>query len=129
FGPQERDEKLGDKLAAEAEGILAWLVEGAFLYAEKGLGDPPAAIAATTSEYHETENPFLRFLREECELTPEARAEKKSFYIRYTKWSEYEGLRVLSKRDVEKQLYERGVRPSKTHSGSLRFYEGVRFWI
>ena len=44
---QERNEHLADKLAAEAPGILLWLVEGARIYLADGLSAPEAVRAAT----------------------------------------------------------------------------------
>lgn len=127
FVEAERDAQLGEKLKQEYEGIFAWMVEGAFKYMAEGLGESPAVVQHANTAYSEESNPFARFLREECEFAPDAHAEKKSFYIRYVKWSEAQSLPIVARREVEDQLSALGVVWGKhKHSGTLYYYEGVR---
>src|SRR5262245_13142313 len=127
FSESERDTTLPEKLKAEYEGILAWMVEGAFKYLREGLGEAPTIVQTANEAYSEESKPFARFLREECEFATGARAEKKSFYIRYVKWSEAQGLTIIAKKEVEEQLWSKGVRWGKhIHSGTIYFYEGLR---
>ncbi|SHF67176.1 putative DNA primase/helicase [Loktanella atrilutea] len=64
----ERDERFGETLWEEREGILRWLVEGAMAFLELGLS-PPQAITAATDEYREESDPFGAFLMQACEIT------------------------------------------------------------
>jgi putative DNA primase/helicase len=127
FPENKRDTKLPEKLKLEYEGIFTWMVEGAFRYIAEGLGESPYVIRQAGAAYNDDSNPFGRFLREECELAPDAKAEKKSFYIRYVKWSEANGLPIVEKKEVENQLHANGVAwGKKHHSGTIYYYEGVR---
>jgi putative DNA primase/helicase len=55
------DKHLMQKLMAEAEGILAWIVRGAVAYARDGL-EPPAEVAAKTLDYFEQQDGFSQWL-------------------------------------------------------------------
>ena len=43
----ERDEELGDKLRAEADAVLTWVIDGWADYRKRGLAEPDAVLAAT----------------------------------------------------------------------------------
>lgn len=55
FSVEERDYSLQSKLMSEAQGILAWAVDGAAQWYANGLCEP-AAIVAATSEYRHSED-------------------------------------------------------------------------
>ncbi len=67
--PNQRDQKLPEKLLAERDGILAWAVDGCREWQRIGL-KPPAAVAAATKEYFEAEDSLGRWLDERCERGP-----------------------------------------------------------
>lgn len=62
------DKTLPEKLWAERDGILAWLIEGALMYLENGLDEPESVIAAT-AEFREESDPVRQFLDACCILT------------------------------------------------------------
>jgi putative DNA primase/helicase len=53
--PEERDDRLGEKLAAEQPGILRWMIEGCAEWQRVGLSPPPAVLSAT-ADYLEAED-------------------------------------------------------------------------
>jgi putative DNA primase/helicase len=55
------DKHLPEKLKAEAEGVLAWLVAGAVAYAREGL-EPPAEVVQMTRAYFLELDPLGRWL-------------------------------------------------------------------
>ncbi|WP_340109473.1 phage/plasmid primase, P4 family [Pikeienuella sp. HZG-20] len=60
--PDERkDLKLGEKLWAERDGVLAWMFEGLLAYLEDGLR-PPETVLEATREYREDSDPIGQFL-------------------------------------------------------------------
>lgn len=64
------DKNLGDKLRAEAEGVLSWLVRGAAMYLEEGL-EPPPAVAEMTNTYFAEQDSFARWMSD-MEVCPTA---------------------------------------------------------
>lgn len=57
----ERDDKLADKLEAEAPGILRWVVEGARQFVAQGL-TPPDAVRLATERYRADEDIVGKFV-------------------------------------------------------------------
>ena len=55
------DKNLGEKLRAEAEGVLSWLVKGAAMYLAEGL-EPPPAVAEMTNTYFAEQDSFARWM-------------------------------------------------------------------
>ncbi|MEQ8788903.1 MAG: phage/plasmid primase, P4 family [Pirellulaceae bacterium] len=61
----QQDKQLGDKLKAEREGILAWLVQGCLEWQREGLNAPPEVMAAT-AEYRAEQDTLAAFIDECC---------------------------------------------------------------
>lgn len=66
--PERRDPTLGEKLFAEAPGILNWLIDGAISYLEGGLQEPEA-VKTATQEFREESDPVGAFLVAACVIT------------------------------------------------------------
>lgn len=64
---EEMDKKLGEKLAAEAAGVLAWVVRGCKWWLREGLGNPPE-IDAANEAWREHDDPLKEFLEDCCEI-------------------------------------------------------------
>lgn len=66
---EDGDKHLMQTLEGEAEGILAWLVQGAVAYFREGL-EPPREVVAVTSAYLHEQDAFGRWLEEmePCEI-------------------------------------------------------------
>ncbi|MDE4059759.1 DNA primase family protein [Phaeobacter gallaeciensis] len=71
IGADEVDPMLPQKLKAERDGILAWMVEGCLEWMETGLR-PPDVIAQATEDYRRDSDPMRLFLETECEITGSA---------------------------------------------------------
>jgi putative DNA primase/helicase len=65
----KRDEGLALKLAAEAPGILRWIVDGARRFHHAGAKlNPPAAVRVATDQYRQDEDIIGRFIREVLDI-------------------------------------------------------------
>lgn len=86
------DKTLPDRLAAEAPGILAWMVQGCLEWQRIGLS-PPAAVTAATAEYRQEQDHVARFLVECCETgaNPMFRVRGSRLYEAYKRWAEQGG--------------------------------------
>jgi putative DNA primase/helicase len=63
FDGDRGDLRLGEKLRAEAPGILNWIIQGALDWQADGLTEPAGVIEAT-GEYRKSEDKVARFLAE-----------------------------------------------------------------
>ncbi|NQV93978.1 MAG: hypothetical protein HQ482_02395 [Sphingomonadales bacterium] len=123
FAPDEQDNSLEAKLMAEAEGILAWMVDGAKLYLKSGLKSC-AAMKAEATQYRSDSDLLGEFLGDKTVLDPQAEVRQSALFTDYRMWCEINGLKPSSKRTFNEQLSERGIGQRK--SGSDRYYTGVR---
>ncbi len=121
FPPAERDPDLERKLAAEREGILAWIVRGAVEYQCRGLA-PPEAVTAATSQYREDEDPLADFIAECCSIGPTTRASAGDLYAAHTRWAERNGETPLKQRTFGVRLAGRGF-------DQFKGVGGKRFWL
>lgn len=121
FKPEERDHFLGDKLAAEAEGIAAWAVAGAVAWYRSGLQDPPV-VRDATAEFRGTSDQLDGYypgilVDAEGAVCPGADA-----YHAYMEWADAEGLadrERWTRRTFYAALEERGIRRAKRNVGQV----------
>ena len=117
------DQELGAKLEQEAEGILAWLVEGALEWQEDGLGSCDAVDQAT-SAYRNENDVISRFVADACEFGDEHRVTKKALRDALSRYCDDTGDDVPPATTLGRWLTERDVRESKVNG--KRAYRGLR---
>lgn len=122
FAPEEQDNDLEAKLLNEAEGILAWMIEGAKNYIASGLKHS-GAMKAEVAQYRSDSDLLGTFLDDETAADSDAEVTQPALYNDYRSWCELGGHRPVSKRALTEQLAERGIGQRK--SGSTRYYTGV----
>jgi phage/plasmid-associated DNA primase len=110
---EDKDMQLEGKLLAEAEGILAWAVQGCLEWQRSGL-KPPSTITEETEKYRSDEDSLSDFIHECCERDVNGTVEKKQLYGIYQKWSDESGERELSQKNFTKAMKERGFGESHT---------------
>ena len=95
-----QDDELDVKLARESEGILAWLVEGAREWYEKGLLPPPPVVKAT-QDYKARQDNVGQFLAERTVRAADAKVPltggPASLYLAYKGWAAEMGHGQLSR--------------------------------
>ncbi|GAA2230447.1 phage/plasmid primase, P4 family [Herbiconiux moechotypicola] len=127
FQPEERDHRLGEKLLAEAPGILAWAVRGAREWYAGGLQDPDV-IRSSTREYRETSDALAGFLPGVFVKDDAAgRVDGKILFDAYLEWADEENLpqrEIWTRRTFFGALEERGLTKRKTNKGIA--FDGVR---
>jgi putative DNA primase/helicase len=126
--PADRDPRLGNKLRAEADGILMWALRGLEEYLRNGL-IPPARVAEATEEYKATQDTVTNFIEERCEdgCADRDSESTKVLHVDYQRYCRANGVmreHILGERDFGARLDQLGY-PSKK-SGSRRFREGLR---
>lgn len=140
FGVQipkdERDPLLGEKLWAERDGILQWMVEGLIDYLQGGLREPEAVLSAT-AEYREESDPLGNFLTDCCIVTgdPADTVRTAELTNAFNYWLIERGVTQWKGTTIQRQLAgmakhwrhpKTGLTIAKGKS-SLSQYEGLRF--
>jgi putative DNA primase/helicase len=120
--PEERDQRLGDKLREELPGILNWAIAGCQQWQQRGL-DSPAAVLEAVGEYKEDMDVIGQWLDARCDLGAEHTTFGGDAYFSYKMWADNAGLRPLSLPSFGRKLKERFE--AKRISGGYR-YAGFR---
>lgn len=115
----EQDKGLPAKLAAEAEGILAWMVRGCTEWQENGLAMPGAVLAATDG-YRVNQDTVGRFVAECC-IACEGATPFKALYEAMEQWAKDTGENPPSRKAMAQWLeskgYERGMSRTRPYRG------------
>ncbi|HEX7737045.1 MAG TPA: phage/plasmid primase, P4 family [Ktedonobacteraceae bacterium] len=119
-----RDPKLADVLAAEASGILAWLVRGALEWQRLGLAIP-AGVRQARQEYHRAESSVQDFISQCCILDPAARTPAHQLYKRYKRWTSENDIELVSNKQFAREIKQvREITCARSKHGIA--YIGVR---
>lgn len=113
----DRDDEIGEKLAAERPGILRWIVEGARAYLRDGLVAPPE-VRRATARYREDEDSFGAFLAERTATEEGASVQASALLKAYNAWATEEGAPALSKMALADKLERAGCKRKRTETGS-----------
>jgi putative DNA primase/helicase len=113
---QKQDKQLGAKLAAEREGILAWLVRGCMDWQRDGM-TLPDKVRAATRDYRAEEDTLARWIAECCVTGDTSyRCRSQVLYGNYRGWCERAGEEVMPQKLFGPALEERGY-PKRTSNG------------
>ena len=118
----EIDKTLPRKLLAEAEGILAWAVEGAKLWRLVGLQKPPE-VSAANDDWRSENDQFGRFVEECCVVADCASAKARPLYEAYRAWAEGAGEHAVTETLFGTRLRDRGY--AKEHRRYGTVYSGI----
>jgi P4 family phage/plasmid primase-like protien len=128
--PERRDAELEAKLRAEADGIMAWLLDGLRAYWQDGLVEP-LAVAQATEQYRAEEDALLEWLNERTESHPRAITSAKELYQDYTDWAEDNGIpeaERLGEKAFAMQLTAHGFASGQARIGGrkMKVRKGIR---
>ncbi len=99
FLKNERDLRLGEKLRAESQGVLAWLVKGCLEWQCRGLSDLPACVRARTIEYMKEADTASKFIEGYCVAGENEEVRAGVLYSAYKRWA----IGTLDKRKILSQ--------------------------
>lgn len=116
---EDRDVHLGDKLAAELAGILAWAVEGCMDWQRIGL-QPPAVVIDATKSYRAEQDELGGFIGECCIENSEAAVSVTELYQAYQTWGGQ-----MSKRTLGRSLADRGYTADRKGPNGGRRWTGL----
>ncbi len=118
--PEEKDVTLKKRLAAEASGVLCYMVQGLAAVLQ-GMPCPEGGEASSRvkGKFAVANDPVIAFVNECCELSPEYETLKDEIYEEFTGYLGGWGFGEKSKRFLFQDLYQRV--PSLV---PVRYYEG-----
>jgi putative DNA primase/helicase len=123
FADERQDKQLPDKLRAENEGILAWLVRGCLAWRRDGLGGC-AAVARATKEYRSEQDVVTAFLGERCITGNLAyRIKSAELYGAFRCWCERAGEQELSRTEFGEVLSR--LDGIERYKDSVIMYRGI----
>lgn len=121
------DIHIDQKLADEAEGILAWLVRGCVRF--NSLSGPlvePKSVWASSSEWRAGESTFRLFLSEQVVADPKGRVTTPDLREAYRRWCQTSGMdeETVEGRGMSNHMRSLGATPG--HTKVSRHWDGVR---
>lgn len=122
FKDEEKDPYLEEKLLAERDGILAWMVEGAIKWQESGLQLSPL-IQRECMAYRRDSDLIGQFLEDCCSIDPNGKVTQRVLFSRWIQWCDTNGVRHGSKMSFTRRLVENGLGELK--SNGERYYTGI----
>jgi putative DNA primase/helicase len=122
--PAQQDPHLGDKLRAEAAGILAWAVQGCLDWQSGGL-KAPKSVQQATEEYRQEMDLIGDFLAQECYVQSGEQAGATDLFNAYREWCKKGKEMSLTQTAFGRILSERGF-TSGTNSEGYKVRHGLR---
>ncbi len=120
---EQRDKDLKSSLRSEADGILAWAVQGCLEWQRYGL-NPPAAVLEATKNYLEDEDVLGQWLKHSCLVGPGFDEPSGALFASYRRWKESRGEHPGSQKKFSGTLSNRGFILERT--SSARRIRGLR---
>lgn len=116
----EWDGKLADRLAAEADGILAWIAAGYRSWQDRGLAEPEAVTIATAAFRGESDALGV-FLTERCRLDagPHATVQSRTLFDAWKDWAKRENIDAGTQTAFSRDLTDRGYDKRKDGLGRM----------
>jgi len=114
----EQDAHLQEKLLAEADGILAWMIQGCIAYQQRGGLNEPERVRQDTGVYLEETDLTLMFIKECCEVGDDLKDSSPDIFEAYKAWAEYVGVRPLGRTGFYEKMRDAGhpVKKARTHA-------------
>lgn len=121
YEPKRPDPDLEDKLRAEHEAILAWMMEGAREWRRQGL-NPPKSVVRATDEYFEEQDVMAIWLREKTRRSEAAVTPSSSLCESYNRFLRARNLPEVDASYFGRQLSARGFQRqlAKAHRRAVR---------
>lgn len=107
--------------------VLAWIAQGAALYAADGLQEP-VQVKAATAAYEAEMDTVGRFLDEECHTGPAAEnmsVRVSQLRAAYESWCQENGETPMQGRAFTAQLTGHGIQTGKRGTNGVRLYGGI----
>lgn len=122
FKGKQQDPHLEQRLMAERDGILGWMIEGAIEYLKNGL-TLSQTIKKESQHYRTESDVFGEFLSQKTTKNSQSEIETGELWNKWTLWADRSGFKSGSKNTLTRRLKERGY--SKRESNGKSYYVGL----
>jgi putative DNA primase/helicase len=126
--PEERDEKLAEKLQSEWPGILQWAIDGCLAWQAEGLS-PPDAVRSATDEYLNAEDVLGEWLAERCVIRSGRCTSCSDLYGDFRQWVERTGEAAWTQKRFSQVLSERGFNKRRQGGQGRVLFDGISLQI
>lgn len=123
FTNAEKDPQLEQKLLAERDGILQWMLTGTAKYLKDGLQLSPTILAEQAS-YRRESDLLGEYIDDRTLPSPNEKCVQHDLFFSWQEWCTSNGVRHGSKKSFSQRMAERGYREIK--SNGQRYYGGVK---
>lgn len=123
IAPDQRDPGLVGKLLDEADGILAWAIQGCLDWQKHGL-DVPDRLSNFTEDHLDDADPFTRFVEECCEANVNFSVGSSDLYKAFCRWAKAADSDPMSQKTLVQRLAASGYR--RRRGAGKRFISGLR---
>ena len=120
-----RDTNLAAVLEAEAEGIMAWVIEGAVEYGRVGLA-PPRAVLDATAAYFGAEDIFNQWIEDRCERGAQHWEPTGRLFGDWKSYADAANLRAGDQRTFANRLESAGFEAGNSRTRGGRHWLGLR---
>lgn len=119
---EQQDDKLHDKLFAEASGVLNWAISGCLDWLKNGL-QVPDEVRIATDAYRQDMDKLAGFIDERCSIGEKFTVNSSELYSAYKQWCDQENIRPIDSKKFKAQLTEKGFNWQHTRTGKV--YNGI----
>lgn len=120
----EQDDELGDKLKAERDAVLSWLIAGHRAWRASGFAEPEAVTSATDG-YREESDVLARFIAQKCVIGVSHRVRSQELFGAWITWCQSENEEPGSQTAFSLALEKRGYDKQATNVGKVWYGLGL----
>jgi len=114
----KEDTSLGDRLALELPGVLAWAVAGYADYLDQGL-NPPKAVTSATKSYQVSSDALAQFIEDRCLTSRHHFARSSDLWHSWSEWCRGSNEEPGNQRRFKEALEARGHKGDRNNQGVI----------
>lgn len=118
YTEKERDNNIAEKLKADSEYILKWLVDGAYNYYNEGLKDIPVAVQDATTAFQSNTDSIGSFVKNVIIDAPGFSIKSSVLYQTYSTYCYESGFNAVDNKTFSQGLVNRGFKRKSKNTGS-----------
>ncbi|KAI93930.1 DNA primase [Rhodomicrobium udaipurense JA643] len=102
-------EEVVGEMFEEASGILNWLIDGAIIFLEQGLREPPG-VRALTQSHREDSDPVGAFVRDCVKPDPGGQVQARAMYTAFAKYCASNAIKPWTEKSFSNAMKQKGFK-------------------